>query len=122
MARKRKRKLSARQLRIGAAFGEKAPHVFTVPMMTEYEYMIAKGAAITPFVEGNFKIAREILEFILECGIPDEKYCSWKKFPALKAKWGPDMEWMEHYNVHGDHDCVVYAPPAKPKKRYVYDD
>ncbi len=111
-------------------FQRRAPHCFMVPMMTEYEYVVLRGAMIAPHVDNDVKITRLLLEFILDCGIPHDEYCSWKKYPRFEKMWNGSMEFMEHFNVHGDHACVVYDPPAKPKqtrkkrvwkKRYVYD-
>ncbi len=88
-------------------------------MMTEYEYIVMKGAAIAPHVENNVKISRLILEFILDCGIPNDEFCTWKKHPQLKRSWNLSFEIFEHRFIHGfEHACVLYDPP---KKRYVYE-
>ncbi len=103
-----------------------APHLFMNPMMTEYEYVVMKGAALAPHVGGDVKLCRLLLEFILDCGIPAENYCTWKQFPQFKSNWNYDFEWPEHYKVHGPHACVIYDPPVKPKRKlrkmksYVY--
>ncbi len=96
----------------------KAPHLLMKPMMTEYEYVVMQGAAIAPHVENDVKISRLILEFILDCGIPDEEYCSWKKFPYLRAIAHTTF-FYEHFAVHGDHVCPLFdeIDEAQPKRK-----
>ncbi len=128
MSRKRTRREKLDYL---SEFECKAPHCFMFPMITEYEYVVRQGAAVAPHVDGDVKLTRLLLEFILDCGIPHHDYCSWKRFPQFMAKWNSSMEFLEHFNVHGEHHCVVYDPPKKQKqkrkkrmytKKYVYDE
>ncbi len=104
----RKRKRSGK-LVLATELERKAPHIFMNPMMTEYDYVVMRGAAIAPHVENNVKLARLILEFVLPCGIPLEHFCSWKDYPQFRVNWNYDFEWLEHFKVHGQHACVVYA-------------
>ncbi len=115
--RKRKSQPGAELVKYATAFEKRAPHCFMVPMMTEYEYVIMKGAVLLPHLGGDVKITRLLLEFILDCGVPWDNDPSWEKYPSLKPCWNSSMEFMEHFKMHGDHACVIYDPPGKAKRK-----